>query len=252
MVGMHRRSVMTFVVITSVIFGLYLLKQQVKFGVFSTSTFTGYNLTRSVGGFFDYGGYLHGIPDTPTDGELPVVLTRRTKATGETNLNHISYLALNQKLTTQFMERLQTMPLDQLIQTYYGNLEYYLRPSSAYTPHVIVDRLRWRPTFDNAFSSPVLVVLFAIAGLNALRTAVGTRQLIRYSGLALPAAYIFAVCVLAERGENMRFKYFIEPVIIVFIICQFYDVWQRLRSGAIDRTKLDRSLLLESTHKRRI
>jgi hypothetical protein len=231
MVGMQRRRVMAFMAITFAVFGLYLLKQQIKFGISSTSSFTGYNLTRSVGGDFDYVGYLDSTADVSIDRELPVVLSRTTKSNGATNLNHISYLALNQELINDYLEYMRSAPIGLLAVNYLENLEEYLRPSSDYTRHVIVDRLPWRTAYEIVFSSPILVILFVIAGLNALRKAVATRQLIRYTGLALPAAYIFAVSVLAERGENMRFKYFIEPVIIVFIIYQFYDLWQILRSG---------------------
>jgi hypothetical protein len=48
--------------------------------------------------------------------------------------------------------------------------------------------------------------------------------------------------VLAERGENMRFKYLIEPVMIVFIIYQFYEIWQRLLAGRIGPSKVKATL----------
>ena len=38
--------------------------------------------------------------------------------------------------------------------------------------------------------------------------------------LALPVAYVFAVSVLFEGGENMRFKFFLEPALFVFLAAQ--------------------------------
>jgi hypothetical protein len=39
---------------------------------------------------------------------------------------------------------------------------------------------------------------------------------------------IFAISVLFESGENMRFKFFIEPVLFIFIASQIYLAGQRL------------------------
>ena len=245
MVGMKKRSVFAFMTITIIIFGLYLIKQHNKFDIWSTSSFTGLNLTRSVSigsGVPDYWGYLNGISDVSIDSELPKVLTRKKKANGAINFNHISYLALNRQLTTHFLEYLKAAPIGELARGYLENLKIYFRPSSAYTAHVIVDRLPWRSVYNRVFSSRILFILITIAGLLALRRAAVTRQPLRYIGLALPAAYIFAISVLAERGENMRFKFFIEPVIIVFLIFQFYDAWHRIRAGAHARTMIDRFL----------
>jgi hypothetical protein len=102
MVGMKKRSVVDFMTITIIIFGLYLIKQHNKFGIWSTSSFTGLNFTRSVSigsGVPNYRGYLDGISDVSIDSELPNVLTRTKKANGEINFNNISYLALNRQLT---------------------------------------------------------------------------------------------------------------------------------------------------------
>lgn len=243
LVGMKKRSVVGFMAITLLVFGLYLIKQHNQFGTLSTSSFTGFNLTRSVGISNDLPSYwrnLEGISDLSINSELPKVLVRKTKATGATNFNHVRYLALNRQLTTHFLEYVKAAPIGQLVRAYLENLNIYFRPSSAYTSHVIVDRLPWRFAYYRVFSSPILIILIIIEGLLALRQAIVTRQILRFIGLAIPAAYIFAVSVLAERGENMRFKYFIEPVIIVFLIFQFYDAWNRIHPGAYTRTLIDR------------
>jgi hypothetical protein len=43
-------------------------------------------------------------------------------------------------------------------------------------------------------------------------------------GLVLPVLFIFLVCILYEKPENMRYKYFIEPVLFAFIFSQGYHV----------------------------
>jgi hypothetical protein len=230
---------MAFIMITLAVFGLYLFKQNKKFGLFSTSSFTGLNLSRAAGlneALPNYWVYLDGRSDVRTDSDLPKVLTRIKKASGTPNFNHIDYLALNRQFIDLFLEYVQATPVNQLATNYLENLELYLLPSSKHSPHVIVDRLPWRSAYDKVFSSPIFVILFVLAGLYVLKEAVETRQLIRYIGLALPGLYIFAVSILAEKGENERIKYFIEPVIIVFIFSQFYKVWQRLSPGADDHT----------------
>ena len=38
----------------------------------------------------------------------------------------------------------------------------------------------------------------------------------------LPVAYLFAVSVTAEHGENMRFKFFLEPALFVWWAASAY------------------------------
>jgi hypothetical protein len=51
-------------------------------------------------------------------------------------------------------------------------------------------------------------------------------------GILLPALYILVVSLLFEQGENHRFKFFLEPVLFVFIVAQFHDAvmrgWRRV------------------------
>jgi hypothetical protein len=239
LVGMKRRNVMVFLMITLAVFGLYLFKQNRKFGLFSTSSFTGLNLSRAAGvteALPNYWVYLEGKPDVNTDPELPKVLTRIKKATPTPNFNHIDYLELNREFIDLFLEYIRVTPVNQLATNYLENLEWYLRPSSRHRSHVIVDRLPWRSAYDKVFSWPIFVILFVLAGVYALKEAVENRQVIRYIGLALPGLYIFAVSILAEKGENERIKFFMEPVMIVLIFSQLYKVMQRLSPGAGDHT----------------
>ena len=239
LLGMKRRNVTAFLMITLVVSGLYLFKQYKQFGLISTSSFTGVNLSRAAGisqALPNYWVYLEGKSDVRTDNDLPKVLTRVKKAGPTPNFNHIDYLELNREYTALFLEYVQATPVNQLAANYLENLEQYLLPSSRHRDHVIIDRLPWRSAYDKVFSSPILVILFILAALYVLIEAVETQQLIRYLGLALPGLYIFAVSILAEKGENERIKFFLEPVIIIFIISQFYKLWQKLRSFRSERT----------------
>jgi hypothetical protein len=41
-------------------------------------------------------------------------------------------------------------------------------------------------------------------------------------------AYVLTVCVLFEKGENMRFKYFLEPAWMVLLIATAVSAWRKL------------------------
>jgi hypothetical protein len=62
--------------------------------------------------------------------------------------------------------------------------------------------------------------------LNKLRSSVG---------IAIPVMAIFVISVLFESGENMRFKFFIEPILFIFIASQIYSAgslsWNFLLGG---------------------
>ena len=39
--------------------------------------------------------------------------------------------------------------------------------------------------------------------------------------MVMPGLFIFLATVLFEKGENMRFKFFLEPVYYIFLASQF-------------------------------
>ena len=118
---------------------------------------------------------------------------------------------------------MKSLKFKQLLSSFQINLELYMRPSSRYTWHVIVDRLSWRKHYDWVFSKWHLAVPLMAATLwwilRHLRRG-------RLAGLAmLPfGIYVFAVSVLFERGENMRFKFWLEPIWYVFFVSQVVSV----------------------------
>ena len=228
-----RRTVMIFVLICGGIAGLYLGKQYVQFGIFNTSSFTGLNLARSIGLRNNYWSYLD--LTEPNEYEqthaLPSVLTRKKKITGAPNFNHIRYLDENQFLVNMYADRLGEMSVQDVFLNYIENLQIYLMPSSQYhdvfkTPvqvNVIVDRLPWRQLYDRIFSFPILPFLMLSSGLIWFWSA-GWKVRPADIALALPCLYVFCVTVFFEKGENMRFKFFLEPVLYVFIIIQYAEL----------------------------
>jgi hypothetical protein len=53
-------------------------------------------------------------------------------------------------------------------------------------------------------------------------------------GLALPGLAVLGISIFADKGENMRFKFFLEPVMIVFLAAQASFLAQDIR-GLIRR-----------------
>lgn len=219
------RKVVLFFLIVGGISGLYLVKQNSQFGLLSTSSFTGLNLNRSIGydemgTYWRFGTFL-GRSDV--DSSMPKVLTRRRKVSGTPNFNNAAFLGLNRQLKEAFTKRLKSLSISQLVSSYLDNLNRYFLPSSSYSKDVIVERLPWRNIFDKIFSAPILPLLLAAAGLIWLVRPVD-RKYATGIGLVLPGLFVFLVSVLFEKGENMRFKFFLEPVFFVFIVSQFFQL----------------------------
>jgi hypothetical protein len=234
-----RKGIIAFLVITGVLSGLYTAKQWLQFRTISTSSMAGVNLANSVGvgmGTANYAAYVSDPRNIKiTDARLPDVLLATTKLSGQPNFNNINYLALNQSLVRRFEKQLLSAPRADLARSYAQNLDIYFKPSSSYSSgHAIVDRLPWTNAYNSVFSAPVLPILL-IMGLAAWVTRI-VRQpgYSRGVALLLPGLFVFSASVLLDKGENMRFKFFLEPVMYVFMISQFYFLahagWIRLTS----------------------
>jgi len=102
------------------------------------------------------------------------------------------------------------------------NLDFYLRPTSRHSSHVIVDRLPWRRPLEfllSGWSFVLLLLLSTAAWLKecAKETGEARGRALRHGlGLALPAIYVAAVTIVFESGENMRYRFFLEPTLFVF------------------------------------
>ena len=207
---------------TSFVVGLYTAKQISLFGLSSTSSFTGLNLCNSIG-LRDMRKYYRtgSAPDEEPLSALPRVLSRVRKVNGALNFNNAHYLEINGRLQQEYRRHLlATSPRDLAGAVLY-NLKIYLRPSSLYTDNLIVDRIPWRSAYDYVASFPLLLLLLISASLFWL-CRVNKSSYPRAIGLCLPVACIALICVVFERGENMRYKFFVEPVVFCFLAAQAY------------------------------
>lgn len=210
-----------------------MTKQYYQFGTFSTSTFTGLNLERSVGmntmkKYRDYLEFINYNEDRAST--LPQTLTRKHKLTGTPNFNNIEYLQLNQQFEDDFKAYVfSTSPL-QLLNSYRDNIQKYFSPSSRYTKHVIVDRLPWRDGYDKLFSAPILYIIIFLFGILWLLKRIKLRDYLSSAGMLMPGIFIFVICILFEKGENARFKFFLEPVLFIFIISQLHFLFRKMQA----------------------
>lgn len=219
-----KQKILIFLLLTGSVFGLYTLKQYYKFGIFSTTSLTGLNLNRSVGNL-DLDN-LWGVDLTINENQnnLPSTLTRTKKINGQTNFNHINYIQFNQRLLEEFKEYIAVTPTSKILLSYWENLRIYFKPSSQYSTNIIVENLFWKKLYDKVFSTPILPALLVVLGISGIITSIREREYLRDVGLILPGLYVFAVTVLFEKGENMRFKFFIEPLLFIFIVTQLYRI----------------------------
>jgi len=216
-----------FIIIASLIVFLFLTKQFLLFGISSTSSFSGLNLCQSIAACKS-----HYIPEQVFEAEsdLPKVLTRDKKLTDAHNFNHLVDLQLNQAYLQDYKEKLGNETISSLFSIYWKNISIYFQPSSNYagTNQLLVYLPeRWRIYYEKIFSAPIFPALLILCALFWLKNhhQVQRRKAI---GVCLPIMAIFAISVLFESGENMRFKFFIEPVLFIFIASQIYLAGQAL------------------------
>jgi len=221
-----RRSVLVFALSCGVVAGSFMLKQYLVLGTTSTSSFAGMSCLQALGEEPEIG--LTSPTDTPLGplfprlfpAGFPPALTRETKIGGAHNFNHLADLRNGRALAGRCRERLTSDPLERTLAAWAENVSIFFQPSSRYlTPHVIVDRLPWRGPYDWVFSGPRLALLLVVATLVWLRGRT-VPEVLRGLGLALPVLFVSAVSVMFDRSENMRFKFFVEPVLYVFLVAQ--------------------------------
>jgi hypothetical protein len=245
LLNVPRRKLALFLIITGGICGLYIAKQYYQFGLITTSSLNGINLVRSVG-MIKYPNVFTINLDGDLDHSLAKVLRRKTKINGTTNFNNYHYLEYNQQLTNDYKNYLFTTPARVLIGSYYQNLQLYFLPSSNYPvdnllKNVIVNRISWRPVYDSIFSWPILNIILVLAlAIWLAKALIDKNYNYRFvMAILLPALYIFLVSILFEKGENNRFKFFLEPIIYIFIVSQFYDLihwfcqWLSTKVGSV-------------------
>jgi len=212
-----RRNLVAFGAVLVTVVGLYSLKQALLFGTVATSTLRGTNLVNGIGAKCEVAAPGQPAPRPPSSAS---VLLLPQKTDGSSNLNHLARLDAERELLACFRRNLAERPLASLWTAWKSNFEIYIRPSSAYFPNPIVDRAAWRRPFDDVFSRDNLLWISFVA---ALLTAARMRRRPRAAlAVLLPVAYVFAVSVTAEHGENMRFKFFLEPALFVWWAASAY------------------------------
>ncbi len=198
----------------------FLAKQYVLFGLTTTSSFGPDSFCKGLS------EYCHGTAtvDLPeiTDRYHAFVLRRAEKLNGEYNYNQEAFLKRSFAQMEEYKTLLRRLTPTRVLEILRVNLSFYLRPTSRHSSHVIVDRLPWRGAFEvvlSGWSFVALVLLSIAAWLRACRKQTGEARrsaLLHGLGLALPAVYVAAVTIVFESGENMRYRFFLEPTFFVF------------------------------------
>ena len=214
-----RRQLVIFGAVVGLTVGLYSIKQAYLFGTVSTSTLQGTNLTRSIGA--DCGPIAPAAPADRVRLTAPV-LTEPRKLDGSENFNHLDRLGIERQLMTCFRRTLAQRSWATLWEGYRQNFDMFIEPSSKYSRNEIVDRLPWRSQVDWIFSGWRLIGL--AIGASLLSIWQSRRRLRHLLALLLPVAYVLAVSILGERGENIRFKFFLEPALWVLVLAQLHRV----------------------------
>jgi hypothetical protein len=219
------RTVVRVLGIVGLAMALYLGKQQLLFGVTMTSTFAADSFCKGLG-LYCPGLAPARVPELPPANRAGV-LSRVAKLDGGYNYNQVAFLRRSFSQMEEYRAHMRQQTVPRLLRIYAHNLGFYLRPSSRYTAHVIVDRLPWRGAFDRVFSGWSLgaLVLAAIVASLVSGGRAGWRSQV---ALALPVVYLFLVTVVFEAGENMRYKFFIEPVVFVFVTTQLHRLWRHV------------------------
>ncbi len=218
------RKILLFALLSGAVVGIYSLRQKILFDFPYSSSLAGGNCFHGLGDFSTYAGYgVDQIPIQPPRSSANVLI-REFKLTGAINFNHNTYLQYHRAMLGNCYQRMLTQPIGETLLAFFGNFLIYLQPSSQFTtPHIIADSLPWRGAYNAIFSRLVLVFLLLSSMLIWIKTNPKENYL-RGICMLLPAAYIFLMTVLFERGENMRYKFFLEPVFFVFLVAQIHSL----------------------------
>ena len=204
----------------SVVMVAFLAKQYALFGLTTTSSFGPDSFCKGLSEYCQ-GTATVDLPRT-TDRFNAFVLRRAEKLNGEYNYNQEAFLKRSFSQMEEYKALLRRLTPGRVFELLKINLDFYLRPTSRHSSHVIVDRLPWRRPFEfllSGWSFVLLLVLSIAAWLRECRKGVGEarRRALRHGlGLALPAIYVAAVTIVFESGENMRYRFFLEPTLFVF------------------------------------
>lgn len=225
--GVERRRVARLLLPVTLVMGVFLVKQYALFGLTITSSFGPDSFCKGLS------AYCQGTTPVELPHALPgpgaaSALRRTAKLNGEYNYNQVAFLARSFSQMQEYKGLLRSLSAGELARLMAHNVSIWLRPSSTHSAHVLVDRLPWRRAFDAVMSGAVLVALLLSSLVVWLRSARTSRAaLLQGLGLALPVLYFVATTIVFESGENMRYKFFVEPLLWVFVWSQGYALWSR-------------------------
>jgi hypothetical protein len=198
----------------------FLAKQYILFGLTTTSSFGPDSFCKGLSEYCQ-GTARVDLPKT-TDRFNAFVLRRAEKLNGEYNYNQEAFLKRSFSQMEEYKALLRRLTPGRVIELLGINLDFYLRPTSRHSSHVVVDRLPWREPLEFLLSGwcfLALLVLSTAAWMRGCWRETGEsrrRVLLHGLGLALPALYVAAVTIVFESGENMRYRFFLEPTFFVF------------------------------------
>ncbi len=234
LLGLDWRRVLLALGLPALLMAGFLAKQYALFGLTLTSSFGPDSFCK---GLMEYcpGRAPAPVPELP-DARSASVLRRTRKLDGGYNYNQLAFLRRSFSQMQEYEQLLRERTTGQLLRVVAHNFTIYMRPTSRHSRHVIVDRLPWRWPFEGMLSGAPLATLLLAGAVFWLRGAgpsLGT--LLQGLGYALPALYVAAVCILFESGENMRYRFFLEPVCFVFLARQGLGALRRLRTKSLGR-----------------
>jgi len=198
----------------------FLAKQYILFGLTTTSSFGPDSFCKGLSEYCR-GTATVDLPQT-TDRFNAFVLRRAEKLNGEYNYNQEAFLKRSFSQMAEYKAFLRRLTPRRVMEILGINLDFYLRPTSRHSSHVIVDRLGWRQPFEYLLSGWRFVALLVLASAAWIRNCLEKdgkarrAALLHGLGLALPALYVAAVTIVFESGENMRYRFFLEPTFYVF------------------------------------
>lgn len=231
LVGAERRLAARALLPFALATALFVGKQYALFGLTITSSFGPDSFCKGLSEFC-LGTTPVAVPRLPPPGAASV-LRRTEKLNGEYNYNQLAFLRRSFAQLAEYRALLAATPPPRLVGLMARNASIWLRPSSRHSAHALVDRLPWRAAFDFLWSGAALVALLVLSAAGWAWGARGSpAELRRGLGLALPVAYVAAVSIAFESGENMRYKFFVEPVLWVFVCAQVASGLARLRARA--------------------
>lgn len=226
--GVSKRRVLRLVGVAALVMTAYVGKQYALFGLTFTSSFAADSFCKGLGRHCHAEGIV--APDLPTfpPPSAARVLSRPEKLKGYYNYNQLEALRYSFAQMVEYKALLRELKASQILAAWRRSFRAYLLPSSEYDRNAVLNRLPWRRAYDQVASGAPLLALLAGAAAISLVGAAASRK--SRLGLALPGLYVFALTIVFEQGENNRYKFFLEPVLFVWIAAQGHAFLGTLRS----------------------